>query len=420
VTDQLTFIALGEHALTYDIELPDGLEHCYFKNVKQDYRNRDIEPCFKVTDGTISSHYYIGVDWISRDHNYAIHVSPKLNTEQKETAYLKMLLTCLQDPEATKHVGSIYEIKSEREPILIDQSEDLLSPLLAIHYVQLVKRIVQKGLRKTYYRETKTLQSRVKGKLLVSQTIKHHTLRNEPLKAKCSFDVFGVDHPENQLLKAALIYVKTYLSQFPEYAAIAGPALQYCLPAFREVNVPKDISSLKHFKTSPFFANYKQALSTARIVLNHYSHSTRSSETGKIKTLPYWINMALLFELYVFTLLRKEFGNQVIYQFKSNYQELDFLLNTPDYKLVIDTKYKPKYEEYNIGKDDIRQLSGYARMKSVYTQLNVEEDEVIKCLVIYARPLDIISESEKVILNNKQGDNRYVGFYKLGVSVPEI
>lgn len=413
-------IQLGEHKGMQTIAESISFAPYYFKNQKLGKHNSENKPCFSLENNVIKSHYYIGVDWLCETNNRAIYVSPKLNTDGFETDYLKMLLTCLKDAVASKHISSVYDIKTEASPIEIDQTLDLLSPLLIIQYLNLVKQLVKKGLKKSCYREEKHLNARVKGKLLVSQTLKHHTFRNEPLKTVCAYDVFGLDHPENQLLKAGLLFVRTYLGKFPEYAALTSNLLQFCLPAFEDVTVPKNISSLKHFKTSPFFSSYKEAISIAKLILNRFGHNVRNVKAKKIETQPFWINMPLLFELYAFTFLRKEYGNDIHYQYKSNYQELDFLLTLESKEMVIDTKYKTKYGNGKNNKEDIRQLSGYARMEKVYTELKKPKNEVIDCLIIYPIRDNNKQVIESLNLENIKPINNYVGFYRLGLTVPCI
>lgn len=413
-------IELGEHKGVRAIIDSASLKTYYFKNQKFGKYNSKNNPCFSFDKEHIKSHYYIGVDWLCETSNRAVCISPKLNENGFETDYLRMLLSCLNDVEASKHIHTIYEIKSEDTPIEIDQSLDSLSPLLVIQFLNLVKQLVKKGLKKSYYREEKHLNARVKGKLLVSQTLKQYTYRNQPLKTICAFDTFGLNHPENQILKTGLLFVQKYLSSYPEYAALASNSLQYCLPAFEDVTVPKNSSSLQHFKTSPFFSSYKEAIRLAQLILKRFGHNVRTIEAKKIQTQPFWINMPLLFELYAFTFLRKAYEDAIHYQYKSNYQELDFLLTLEGKEMVIDTKYKTKYGKGKKDKNDIRQLSGYARMDKVYKELNKPTNEVIDCLIIYPIRDKENQHNGLLSLDEKQPIDTYVGFYRLGLSVPCI
>lgn len=417
---QVEIIKIGEHKGKG--EIPSGISPnvYFFKNREYGKYKSKNKPCFTVADNYIESHYYIGVDWLCEETNKAIYISPKLNTDGFETDYLKMLLTCLDDPVASKYISNLYDIKSEASPIEIDQSLDLLSPLLVIQFLNLVKELVKKGLKKSYYREEKHLKARVKGKLLVSQTLKHYTYKNEPLKTICAFDTFGLDHPENQILKAGLLFVQKYLGQFPEYAVLVSQQLQYCLSAFEEVTVPKNISKLQHFKTSSFFITYKEAIHLAKLILKRFGHNIRSIEARKIQTQPFWINMPILFELYAFTFLHKTYGEKIHYQYKSNYQELDFLLDAEGQQMVIDTKYKTKYGKDKTNKEDIRQLAGYARMHKVYDELKKSKNELLDCLIIYPIRNKKTEKIKALSLEDIRPIEKYIGFYRLGLEVPYI
>ena len=129
---------------------------------------------------------------------------------------------------------------------------------------------------------------------------------------------------------------------------------------------------------------------------------------------PFWIDMSRLFELYVLGKLKDRFRDGVKYQFTRRWNELDYLINTTDYKLIVDAKYKLKYGHTYII-DDIRQVSGYARLKAVSEELGKADSEVIDCLIIYPHqsssyelPMDLLS----VPIN---GFNR---FFKVGIRLP--
>jgi len=134
--------------------------------------------------------------------------------------------------------------------------------------------------------------------------------------------------------------------------------------------------------------------------------------------------MTKLFELYVFKKLREEFSvrKEIIYHKKFQGLEPDYLLNsnTRGVKMIIDAKYKPKYKENNIYLNDARQLSGYARLKSIYKELGLEgNNELIDCLIVYSdQSLEDKPFRESLI--NKVEDNKYLRLFKVGIKLPEI
>jgi 5-methylcytosine-specific restriction enzyme subunit McrC len=86
--------------------------------------------------------------------------------------------------------------------------------------------------------------------------------------------------------------------------------------------------------------------------------------------------------------------------------------------MVIDAKYKMKYQK-TYERDDIRQLSGYSRIKRVVEELGLNFNQVVDCLIIYPD-----QETGKVDLKNvdlkKNTISEFVNFYKLGIKLPKI
>lgn len=120
--------------------------------------------------------------------------------------------------------------------------------------------------------------------------------------------------------------------------------------------------------------------------------------------------------------MKKEFPlrGEVTYHKTFNRLEPDFILNSRDghFKMVVDAKYKPKYENNKISTDDIRQISGYARMQKIYSYLKIKDyTKVISCLVIYSH-----QTASEVLNKTKFRENveeEYVDFYKIGIRLPE-
>ena len=105
--------------------------------------------------------------------------------------------------------------------------------------------------------------------------------------------------------------------------------------------------------------------------------------------------MPRLYEMYVLSLLRKAYGNQIQFQVKGcRKTQVDYIKKSEREKLIIDAKYKPRYNEGNRGiLDDIREISGYARDEKILKALGWKpEDECAKgnyfpkCLIIYPDP----------------------------------
>ncbi len=365
--------------------------------------------------------YFVGVDWISKTK--AVYVAPKHNEGENQTNYLEMLFSALKHPEIASHTEDLFEIKWDKEQIKISQQEDLLTPLLVVQYLQVVKEIVRKGLKKSYYKVEQNLYGKAKGKILVGQTIKQNLLKNKKLNTFCSFDEFGYNNVENRLLKKALTFVQRYLPTLRNLQAekFTNEIFNYINPAFEFVSADVDINLVKHSKFNAFYKEYSEALRLAKLILKRFGYNiTNTQPQTSIKTPPFWIDMSKLFELYVLGLLKGRFGNKVDYHVTSYWNELDYLLKEEDLAMVIDAKYK-RYDEKRVSNDDIRQVSGYARLKSVYAQLGKPENAIIDCLIIYPDQKDGLDNFKSV--NFKEQINpveEFVHVYKVGVKLPLI
>lgn len=365
--------------------------------------------------------YFVGVDWIV-ENELPIYVKPKLDNDSSEVNYIKMLFEVLKEPENYNHLDQLCEINFEKPSITIEQKQDLLTPLLLIQFINILKKIVQKGLKKSYYTVTKNLNARVKGKILINETIKKNHFNNKMLYSYCQYSEFGINSTENKILKKALAFSIAAMQNIKgvDISSLNG-LVNYIQPAF--MNVDNDVNSeeLRGIKPNKMYIEYEQALKFAKLILKRYGYNISSANSTTINTPPFWIDMSKLFELYVFSKLKERFieHKEVTYHQKFNYLEPDFIVNSNDglTKMVVDAKYKPQYENGNINTDDIRQISGYARLKKIYKFLKLEEDKIIDCLVIYS--------NQNANREDFKGDNfsieeekEYNRFYKIGIELP--
>lgn len=423
--------------INLDIELNLDKEYCYhFLNKKGDKQKECFRIHVKDEKGIqkhyLSNSYYIGVDWIIQSKK-AIYVAPKVNSNNQQVDYLSMLFSALKHPSIQNYTADLFDIKFEEPQIEIEQKQDLLTPLLVVQFLTLMKEIVRKGIKKSYYKVEKNLYAKVKGKILVSQTIKQNHFKNKTLNTICSYEEYGVDNFENRLLKKALVFVQKYLPsiKIPQTSDFTTNLLNYITPAFESVSEQVSLNEVKRFKTNAFYKEYKEATAIAKLILKRFGYNINTIQNqDKIKTPPFWIDMSKLFELYVLGLLKDVYSNEILYdrQAKANYGLPDYLLNNADQKMVIDAKYKLQYndfiddEENNVKSsyaiENIRQIAAYARDRKVLNKLSLTDNDVVDCLIIY--PLKNSSKQEKIELDAKEEIKQFSKFYKLGVSLPLI
>lgn len=125
--------------------------------------------CFQLhnnSDGfTIDTNYFVGVDWIVPEQA-ALYIEPKLNDDE-QVNFLGMLLQSLEASENLEHLDGLFHVEYNSPWIAIPEQKDHLSPILIVQFLKLLQGIVRKGLKKSYYRVTANLDSRIKGKILV-------------------------------------------------------------------------------------------------------------------------------------------------------------------------------------------------------------------------------------------------------------
>lgn len=359
--------------------------------------------------------YFIGACWLE-ENELALQIEPKIDID-----FMQIFMDCFKHPIVAKELSEIYDIDFNKPKIQLE-SDSLaeITPLLIFHFLQVVHSIVQKGIKKGYYPKAENLNAKVKGKINIKNTLKHNVFKMQNHKTFCDFTEFGLDCMENRLLKLALIFVQSYLAKLDnEKSKNAMQTLNYCLAAFELVSDKVDTRDVENFKNNTFFREYFTAIKLAKMILKYFSFNLKNTEQKKL-TPPFYIDMSLLFELYVYTKLLE--NNQVNYQAKGKYGNPDFLIDD----MIVDTKYKPKYRnmkgkknEYGYKIEDIRQLSGYGRDKKIREKLGLTDTdaEIAKCLIIYPNKNSEESFGDN-LWNDAEEINQFVEFRKLAIKLP--
>lgn len=370
--------------------------------------------------------YFIGIDWIEKNIRH-IQVAPKINFYEDgvtilEVDYLKMLINSLKHNETAKLISDLVIVKWDDPQIEIEQKDDMLTPFILIDFLNVVKTIVKKGLKKSYYKTSKTLNGRIKGKILMKQTMNMHLTKGNLLHNVCSYDEFGENINENKLLKKALEFIKQYMDTSPlmKEAYTVSDILSYISPAFERVSSNIEVNEIKRMKSNTFFKEYDKGIRLGKMILKRFAYNISNTSNKKILTPPFWIDMPLLFELHVLSLLKDSFKSNIDYHISTYGNELDFILKSAGFRMVIDAKYIPRWK-WEVVHENVRQISGYARLKKVYQYLDKKYPESNDCLIIYP---DIDNGILTIEMDSFSDDiipiEAYHGVYKLGVKIPVI
>lgn len=372
--------------------------------------------------------YFIGLDWLSTG-NVALQVNPKMN-DGYEIDYIRMLNDSLTECENYNHLNDLVTIYFNKPSIKVSQQQDFLSIFLITEYLNILGLIVKKGLKKSFYMVKDNLQNKVKGRIIIDQNIRTNIVKGRITSNVCKYQVYGIDSPENRILKLAFRFCVKQLEIYKHAlnTDLLNKKVRFIRPHFDSISDEICIRTIKSYKGNPVYRDYNQAIEFAQLLLHRYSYDITSIGQNDIPTPPFWIDTSKLFELYVFHHLRRVFTgkNEISYHIRAHFQELDYLLKPELWPnpYVIDAKYKPSYKECKtISKEDAREVSGYARLNKVYELLGLDEESAIpiKCLIIYP---DQSQNEFFTFTREKEPEferiSGYVRLYKVGIKLPHI
>lgn len=329
--------------------------------------------------------YYIGADWISQEGNIAITIQPKLDNID----FVEMYVKALEFAPANDYFAKIYSIDFERKEIETDSLQDQLTPLLIIHFLNVVKRIIHKGLKRDCVVKEENLKSKVKGRIKISHNDRINILPQRYDRLYCQYSDYVEDTIENRLLKKALLFSLRYLNVLrvhKSYGSLHRLILQL-LSRFENVSENIQLSQITTLRQNKLYRDYNEGLRLAKMILRRFSYSIDNVQSERNRTPPFWIDMSRLYEVYVYSLLYAKYGEVISFQV-AGYQKtaVDFIKH--DEQLIIDTKYKPQYNDSNAGIiDDVRQLSGYARDEKILKALGFP-NIIPRCVIIYPERMD--------------------------------
>ena len=356
---------------------------------------KDVEHLGVFNDGGIpKAHYYIGASWFVED-KYAFVVKPKVDVD-----YIKLFMTALEmnSENEAAYFSNYYYIDFEKPAIKTDALDNVITPLLILHYISLLKHLVSKGLKKGYVVREENLQSKVRGRILLQRHLTKNVFTKREDRVYCRFQEFTEDIPENRILKKALSFSVRFINQynsFKNHLQELTPLLSIIGSAFENVSEDVTIAQVAKVNVGKIFRHYEAAIKVAKLILRHFDYSIDKASDEMQEVRPFCIDMPRLYEMYVLSLLRKAYGDQIKFQVKGYRKtQVDYIKVSDDEKLIIDAKYKPRYSEGNQGiLNDIQEISRYARDEKILKALgwnpkneSTKGNYFPKCLIIYPDP----------------------------------
>lgn len=404
------------------MRLPDyrkGLERWFFQ---WQWRNPQSESSDNESgaDSDASGYYasyIIGAQWFDKEKALPLVVTTKPGCDRID--FLKMFGTCFNSGISAEDFSRIYDVDVDQPRIKCPELNSVLSPLIVAHFVSAVRAIVRKGLKKDYVSRTENLK-KLKGRIDLFKNERKNIIPKRFDRVFCRYQEYSENTIENRLIKKALVFSERILGMegISEGIMPLRAAVKQCLVSFVNVDECVDVSELKAFKKHKLYKEYSTAIRLARMILRRYDYSITNITVAEQEYCPvFWLDMSLLYEHYVLGLLKAEYGDSIVYQARGYTGYPDFICHSP--KIVMDAKYIPRFEHYNLDTSIVRQLSGYSRDKKLFPSC---PDSIIPCVVFYpsegavenpfkGKPIDaLLSEAEDNLWN----------FYKIPVPVPVL
>lgn len=404
----------------------------------------------ELSNNCLYAGYNIGICSIE---DIIIKIEPKFNDDNVKVDILQMLNECLKDSEVYFHLLGCYKIFYNEKPINI---ENKLCSSLYLFIVQMfiksIQETVKNGLYKSFYKEENILKGKVKGKLLIKDTINIHLKENVKLKNKCIYETHDINNLENQILKYALKKAEIYALTNKQAQNLYN---EICMlkEKFNTVDnkVIKEIDFHK-INRKIIHKGYKESLKLAYEVIKILDKNIYNN--GRVNQVyPFYIDMPELFERYCEVKLRKAIPENIL---KPGYKKGDRGSKTatkslrPDFIIekndiikspyILDSKYSIKYkyiEKQNdnekeitekIGeiKPHLQQLSLYARVNQIKAKAGAENSSNINLCILYpvvnneAEEYDFEKLKENKEIENKYNSKNIEKMYYLPVKVPTI
>ena len=389
-----------------------------FEGNPADYMGK---PRYLGIDHNFKASYYIGASWLKDD--LAIAVTPKTGNIDFVTMFLEALE--VDTKNESDYFSQCYGIQFDEPTIETDEQLNQLTPLLVLHFISLLERLVKRGLKKDYIIREENLKTKVKGRLLISKHLQKNVFQQRSDRVYCQYQEYTDNIPENRLLKKALLFADRIINNYESlktqssYSEIQSRLLrlQNVLSPISDEIEPYQVQKLS---TNKLFKEYKEAIRVAKMLLRRYDYSISEASKEQHSTPPFWIDMSRLYEMWVFSKLRQHAIHEIHFQEKGFYgrQVADYVI--PIERLILDAKYKPDYANNNfVDIDDIRELSGNARDESLLP--NLDESYSPRCIILYPGDYDELKHEEETLFDS-QGIKipHYRNLYKISVKLPII
>lgn len=381
------------------------------------------------------ANYYVGT--CSLTENLALTVLPKIDVD-----FVELFLGALNvnDKNAGEYFSHYYGFDWTKPSVKNQTLQTVLSPLLIVHYIATLENLLKLGLKKGYVTKEENLKSKVRGRIKILQNERKNLVSGHSDRVYCKFQEYTCDIAENRLLKRALLFAKKMLQKSntcDKHFEKLIQKINKCNSYFENVSDQVSLSEIRSIKQNKLYRDYGVAINIAKLILKRFDNSLSKINEQEKSVPQFWLDMPRVYEMFVYSKLKKIFGESVQFQVAGSHKtKADFIETSK--KLILDAKYKPHYEKSdNNIIDDIREISGYARdevlLKKLKIDTNCENAEVPACVIIY--PVmqyfdDEKSENTKAVDYSELTKDNFIEkcekiadfykFYKMAFELPHL
>ena len=393
-------------------------------NLRETYTPMPVEQLAlnRGDDGYWWSSYYIGITEINGQH---IEVLPKL----EDLDFMSLFSFALLYQPSSDYFSSCYDINWEKEIFASAELYNILTPLLVMQYLNILDKLVGKGLKRDYITIEENLHSKIRGKLRPIDNWRKNELKKKEDYFYCQYQVFSANIPVNRLLKKALdtslLLLGNVRSRSNNMTGLALLSSKLMLvEAFKNIDGNVRLESVRNYKFDKLNVYYSEAIKLAKCIIRHQDNAlTDGSEKKKVPI--FWIDMSRLYEVYVLGILQTHYPDKILFQEKGSFgTQCDYLHIGEG--IVLDAKYKLWYSSYNGRRShvdsmiaDIREISAYARDERFLSLMNNDVNNPI-CIIIHP---DEETTNLGTVLSDSVKNNKVEGyrdFYRLSIDLPRL
>lgn len=280
------------------------------------FRSRHLDPSLAIPgfglhtfEGTYRTGAFIGARWIPARHGSnenseeAIVIAPRFNLEP-----MQLLNEISEDPEfgmyfevSVSQEQPLFEVYPEQPLIKVPAgTSKFFNALLVLGFIHSCYSVCRTGLIKTLDRRAVNLTGRIRGRLNVSENLRRNVARGRLDRFFCEYSEFHVDNEVNQVLKATLGACKKAIGESGLLSSEVEAKVAFCNRKLSDVSMPQDSKlSPSAQKINGFYHYYRPALRLAEAIRHcGFEPDVQEVGVGESLTVPFSVNMQLLFELY--------------------------------------------------------------------------------------------------------------------------